>query len=381
MDRLKAVLSESYPSYERLSPEMGDGSAGDFADVDVLLASAETLAPLVAAAEKSAAASRPAAQIIVIGAEEEIERLSSEDLPFFVDLVREADLPTLPFLIRRAEKLSGVRYQAASTRQLLLSCQREVALGRLLGSIAHEINNPLEAIANVLYLSQRSLEHPEKMQRYLAMAEEELHRVGDITKQLLQFHRDSVAPKDVDVSELLESVLTLYKNRLETRQVEVIRQFGAAPSIRAHPGELRQAFSNLIANAIDAMPKGGRLGVRVTATRPCLINVLIADEGQGISRGAMGKLGELMFTTKGEQGTGIGLWITYQLLKKYGASVRVYSSTREGRSGTAFRLCFREVPQVAPDDGEQDVLQMQLREIVENADRGGAEKNRKLRRA
>jgi signal transduction histidine kinase len=88
------------------------------------------------------------------------------------------------------------------------------------------------------------------------MAEEELHRVGDITKQLLQFHRDSVAPKALDVQDLLESVLTLYKNRLEMRQIEVIRQYGSAPPIRAHPGELRQAFSNLIANAIDAMPGG-----------------------------------------------------------------------------------------------------------------------------
>jgi signal transduction histidine kinase len=156
---------------------------------------------------------------------------------------------------------------------------------------------------------------------------------------------DASFPKtlqEVRLEDVLDSIVSLYRNRLEMRQIEIVRQYRSQASILAHPGELRQAFSNLVANAIDAMPRGGRLTLRLRDTHHCKPSVTIADQGQGIEPEALPRLGELLFTTKGEGGTGFGLWVTYQILKRYGASVRVYSSTRLGRSGTAFMLCFSE---------------------------------------
>jgi two-component system NtrC family sensor kinase len=249
-----------------------------------------------------------------------------------------------------------------AAKELLLSSQKSVAIGRLLVSIAHEINNPLEAIANLLFLGQRNVSDPEQVARCLRMAEGELQRVGDITKQILHFHRDTKTVQEVRLDDVLESIVSLYRNRLEMRQIEIVRQYRSQASILAHPGELRQAFSNLVANAIDAMPHGGKLTLRLRDTRHCKPSVTIADQGHGIAPEALPRLGELLFTTKGEGGTGFGLWVTYQILKKYGASVRVHSSTRLGRSGTAFMLCFSDSDSVVVKREDESLSQMSPRD-------------------
>jgi signal transduction histidine kinase len=255
----------------------------------------------------------------------------------------------------------ALKLELEAAKELLLSCQKSVAIGRLLASIAHEINNPLEAIANLLYLGQRNLSNLDEVARCLHMAEEELQRVGDITKQILHFHRDTKTLQEVRLEDVLESILSLYRNRLEMRQIEVVRQYRSRASILAHPGELRQAFSNLVANAIDAMPRGGRLTLRLRDTHRCKPSVTIADQGQGIAPEALPHLGELLFTTKGEGGTGFGLWVTYQILKKYGASVRVHSSTRLGRSGTTFMLCFSGAHSIGAKRETESPTQMNSR--------------------
>lgn len=283
--------------------------------------------------------------IAFVSSQEKSRLLATSDLRVF-DVVDVSEPDRLPFSVTRAVAASSSREALKSeleaAKELLLSCQKSVAIGRLLASIAHEINNPLEAISNLLYLGQRNLSNLDEVARCLRMAEEELQRVGDITKQMLHFHRDTKTLQEVRLEDVLESIVSLYRNRLEMRQIEVVRQYRSQASILAHPGELRQALSNLVANAIDAMPRGGRLTLRLRETHHCKPSVTIADQGQGIEPEALPHLGELLFTTKGEGGTGFGLWVTYQILKKYGASVRVYSSTRLGRSGTAFMLCFSE---------------------------------------
>jgi signal transduction histidine kinase len=126
------------------------------------------------------------------------------------------------------------------------------------------------------------------------------------------------------------------------RNIQVVRQYRSSRRVLARPGELRQAFANLIANAIDAMPRGGQLILRIRESNPRSLTITIADRGEGIPPAALCRIGEPLFTTKGEAGTGLGLWVTYQLIAKYGGAVRVYSSTRSTTNGTVFRICFTD---------------------------------------
>jgi signal transduction histidine kinase len=330
--------------------------------VDLVLASGSVLAEAVAQLSALEEAEHRRIPLIAFVSTEDKSRLLATSDPIIFDVIDVSELDRLPFSVTRAVAVNSsreaIKSELEAAKELLLSCQKSVSIGRLLASIAHEINNPLEAIANLLFLGQRNLSDQGEVARCLRMAEEELQRVGDITKQILHFHRDSKTLQEVRLDDVLESIISLYRNRLEMRQVEVVRQYRSQGSILAHPGELRQAFSNLVANAIDAMPRGGRLTLRLRDARHCKPSVTIADQGQGIEPQALPHLGELLFTTKGEAGTGLGLWVTYQILKKYGASVRVYSSTRLGRSGTTFMLCFAESNSVVAKRESESLSQM-----------------------
>ncbi len=319
-------------------------SALETGPVALVLASESVLAEAVEQLSALENADHPAIPLIAFVSSEDKPRLLATSGSRVFDVVDVSELDRLAFSVKRAvtanSAYEALKLEHDAAKELLLSGQKSIAIGRLLASIAHEINNPLEAISNLLYLGQRNLSNRDEVARCLRLAEEELQRVGDITKQILHFHRDTKSLQEVRLDDVLESIVSLYRNRLEMRQIEVVRQYRSRTSILAHPGELRQAFSNLVANAIDAMPRGGRLTLRVRDTLHCKPAVTIADQGEGIGPGALPHLGELLFTTKGEGGTGFGLWVTYQILKKYGASVRVHSSTRMGRSGTTFMLCF-----------------------------------------
>ncbi len=312
--------------------------------VALVLGSESVLAEAVAQLSALEHAGHPPIPLIAFVSSEDKSRLLTTSGLRVFDVVDVSEPDRLAFSVKRAVSENSLRralkLELEAAKELLLSWQKSVAIGRLLASIAHEINNPLEAISNLLYLGRRNLSNLDEAARCLHMAEEELQRVGDITKQILHFHRDTKTMQEVRLEDVLESIVSLYRNRLEMRQIELVRQYRSRASILAHPGELRQALSNLVANAIDAMPRGGRLTLRLRDTPHCKPSVTIADQGLGIAPEALPHLGELLFTTKGEGGTGFGLWVTYQILKKYGASVRVHSSTQLGRSGTTFMLCF-----------------------------------------
>lgn len=359
MTRMRIVQWENQPerglSAGRVVQQLGCehivvGSAAAFRSslesgpVALVLASESVLAEVVAQLSALENAEDPAIPLIAFVSPEDKSRLLATSGSRVFDVVDVSEPDRLAFSVTRAVSANSSRealkLELDTAKELLLSCQKSVSIGRLLTSIAHEINNPLEAISNLLYLGQRSLSNLVEVARCLRMAEEELQRVGDITKQILHFHRDTKTLQEVRPEDILESIVSLYRNRLEMCQIEIVRQYRSRASILAHPGELRQAFSNLVANAIDAMPRGGRLTLRLRDTHQCKPSLTIADQGQGIEPEALPHLGELLFTTKGEGGTGFGLWVTYQILKRYGASVHVHSSTRPGRSGTTFMLCF-----------------------------------------
>jgi signal transduction histidine kinase len=287
--------------------------------------------------------------LIFTTAQAKAELLRSGDFSAW-DAISEEESNRLPIAVKHAAELSDLRRrqgkmqdELGQAKSLLLKNQKSITVGRLLGSIAHEINNPLEAVTNLLYLAQRQSADP-AANDCIAMAERELQRVGEITRQMLSFHRESRTMEEISVTGAVETGLTLFETRLRHAGVVVERQYRSVGTLAAFAGELRQVFSNLFANSVDAMPNGGRLIVRVQerlGIHPTLC-ITVADTGVGMSRNVVQRVGDLFFTTKGETGTGLGMWVTRQLVEKHGGKMQVYSSTTPGRSGTVFRIVFTE---------------------------------------
>jgi PAS domain S-box-containing protein len=213
--------------------------------------------------------------------------------------------------------------------------------GRLAATIAHEINNPLEAIGNLLYLARKD---KVKADEYLHMAELELTRVAKIAQQTLGFVREPASPVSFDLGTLLDEVLQLHGPALRGKKVDVCKEYASHVQVLGFPGELRQVFINLIANSIDAVPGGGQLRLRVERSRQWShghrpgARVTIADNGCGMTPETLTHLFEPFFTTKKESGTGLGLWLSYNIVQKHGGSIRVRSRTRAGLSGTLFSI-------------------------------------------
>jgi len=233
----------------------------------------------------------------------------------------------------------------------LLRAEKLAATGRLAATIAHEINNPLESITNLLFLARTSPENPAQ---YIALAEEELERVAHISRQTLGFYRDTLAPAPILLAEVAEQVLAVYARKLESKNIRVEKRFRDPGRVFGLAGEIRQVFSNLIANAIDAMSKGGRLTVKVGRARDWKnaglpgMRIVVADNGCGIAPAHAGNVFEPFFTTKPDVGTGLGLWLTRSLVQKHGGSITLRSSTRAGRSGTVFAVFLPEASQEMP---------------------------------
>ncbi|HVW77860.1 MAG TPA: HAMP domain-containing sensor histidine kinase [Alloacidobacterium sp.] len=226
--------------------------------------------------------------------------------------------------------------------EMLRKNQKLIAMGRLSASIAHEINNPLESISNLLYLiGQEPVS--DQVHTYLKAAEKELDRVIQISKQTLNFHRDTTTPVPMHIDQLIEEVLTLYRQRIDEKQLVLRRQYSSNEMVTVFPGEMRQVFSNLIANAIHASPKGGSLWLRIrTATRWADgtrgLRVIIGDNGSGMDANTRHRLGKPFLTTKGHSGTGLGLWVSMSILKRHGAQLQNYSSIDPKRHGTVFSI-------------------------------------------
>lgn len=255
-------------------------------------------------------------------------------------------LGTLDIALRGRERQYQIHdqmVQNARAQEALRKSEKLAVTGRLAASIAHEINNPLEAITNLLYLI-RSNPASEKLNEYLDCAEQELARVTEITKQTLRFYREPSKPVQTEIAAVLHSVLVLYHSRLTSAKITVQSEI-LAPSatVLSSPGELRQVIANLIGNAIDAMRLGGRLRLRVSTERHPRggherIRLTIADTGTGIPPELLSKIFEPFITTKGETGTGLGLWVTEEIIKRNRWNIVVRSRYGKHRTGTAFSI-------------------------------------------
>jgi signal transduction histidine kinase len=208
------------------------------------------------------------------------------------------------------------------------------AAGKIAASVAHEINNPLEAVTNLLFLAQMG-NVGEREREYLAMAQKEVGRIASITTHTLRFYRQQSGPAPVLIPDVLESALVLFQSQLTERKITLVREWPEqTPQVVCREGEIRQVVANLISNAIDAMPEGGtlRLGVKPV---PQGLEVEVADTGRGIPAEVRGRILEPFFTTKGRNGTGLGLSISAEILARHGGKL----SFEPGADGDG--ACFR----------------------------------------
>lgn len=233
--------------------------------------------------------------------------------------------------------------QQRKAEEALIRSEKLAVVGRLASSIAHEINNPLESVTNLLFLAQSS-DDPRRIRGYLETAERELQRASAITSQTLRFHRQSTSPTKQTYEGLMESVLQIFHGRIVNGCVAVQERRLAKQAVECLDGEIRQVLSNLVGNALDAMhgsgrrlllrsrdgtdPKTGRRGISIT----------VADTGSGMSTSTLSSAFEPFFTTKGMSGTGLGLWISQEIVARHKGNLRVKSSQSPMRHGTVFRL-------------------------------------------
>jgi PAS domain S-box-containing protein len=225
--------------------------------------------------------------------------------------------------------------------KVLIQSEKLAATGRMAAAIAHEVNNPLESLMNLIYLARQNCSASPKAQDYLLTAEGELERVSHITRQTLGYYRDTGSPSEVYFHDLIENVLGVYQSKLLASGISVESSFNDLRKIFVSRGEMLQVFSNVIANAIDAMKEGGKLSLslrNITVRDGDGIQTIIRDDGVGIGREDLEKIFEPFFTTKGDLGTGIGLWVTKQLVEARGGQITVTSSAERGKSGTTVTI-------------------------------------------
>ncbi len=250
------------------------------------------------------------------------------------------------------------------SEEALRRSEKLAVTGRLAASIAHEINNPLEAITNLLFLLRCSNDLPDAAKQYVTMADNEVRRISEITQQTLRFYRQPTQPARVTAEELFDSVLNLYQSRIHAVDLRVEREYEPGLTLFCFAGEIRQVFANLVGNAIDASAAGGRLVLRTRRSRdwrnPAQFGVrfTVADTGTGMEPEVREHIFEAFFTTKEATGTGLGLWVSQEIVLKHHGSMRVRSrvaapsnAQKQWGSGTVFEIFLPDEAPAAAASG------------------------------
>lgn len=243
------------------------------------------------------------------------------------------------------------------SQEVLRKTEKLAAAARLAATVAHEINNPLEAIGNLIYIARTTDGIPDTVSTHLSLAEQELDRVSHITRQTLGFYRESKNADEVDLPSLVESILNIYSNKFHTKNITIERNFHDCPSINGLAGELTQAIANLISNAADAVPNGGLIRVEIDcheeaaskdAVAAQIVKIVIQDNGSGIAPENREHIFEPFFTTKKDVGTGLGLWVTKEIIERHSGTVDVHSIHDAEPSGTTFTVTLPVDPGLHP---------------------------------
>lgn len=263
---------------------------------------------------------------------------------FYSALGKWLEVHTYPALAGTSILLVDVSQRKQSEMALRKAEQLAVA-GRFAATVAHEINNPLEAVTNLIYLASRDPGLAPSVLKYLDLADKELERVAHMTKQTLGFYREAAAPSQFSLGELLNELLTLFEGRFKSKELQVERFYDAGQMVTAVRGEIRQIFANLLVNAIDASPHGGKLRIRVASSDDRVL-IQFADDGAGVPDKDIEKIFEPFFTTKKDVGTGLGLWVAKDLAVKHGGEIRI------AKDGASQGACFEvRLPAVGVTEG------------------------------
>jgi two-component system NtrC family sensor kinase len=268
-------------------------------------------------------------------------------------MIRQQELTdTAEALNRQLRSEMAARQKAEDA---LVKSEKLASVGRMSAVMAHEMNNPLAAVTDLVYLAQTVEGVPAQILEYLATATGELKRIAHITRQTLGFYREIFVPTTFDVASLLDSVVDLLQAKIKAKRAVVFLQCDKELQITAVHGELRQVLSNLLANSLDAIRPGGKVTLRATPSRnfgdgTARIRISVADSGVGMDLAAVPQLFEAFFTTKGMTGNGLGLWVSKQIIAKHGGFIRVRSSTSGKHRGTTFSVSLPQIVQVAPPE-------------------------------
>ncbi|GGA60540.1 hypothetical protein GCM10011507_10080 [Edaphobacter acidisoli] len=245
------------------------------------------------------------------------------------------------------------------TQEALLANEKLAVAGRLAATIAHEIHNPLDSVSNLLYLMRNGVT-PEESRQFMDMAEQELARVTQISRAMLGLYRESKAPVSVDLKRMLKEILLLMDRRFADLGVSVAIDLPADVAVAGYPAELRQVFTNLITNAAEAAGRGGEVSIRIAPNPPGPgpngqklpdgATIIIADNGAGISDDVRPHLFQPFFTTKGEHGTGLGLWVSRGIISKHGGAIEIASNTNGNSHGTSVSVFLASNPIIAAGD-------------------------------
>lgn len=229
------------------------------------------------------------------------------------------------------------------TQEALIRSEKLASAGRLAASIAHEINNPLEAVTNLLYLTRHVQNLPDEAQQYITMASEELERVAHITRQSLGFYREPSTAQTTSLAAVMQSAIELFRGKLRKQQVKISQEWKQDIEVEAVGGELRQVFCNLLSNSLEAMKQGGEIRLRIGVCRALVsgkryVRVTIADDGCGVPSDIRAQIFEPFVTTRSSTGTGLGLWVSKQLVEKHGGRIRLRSITDSTQHGTVVMI-------------------------------------------
>ena len=256
-----------------------------------------------------------------------------------LSVVRQHELTAMEERLNAQLQLEITEHKRAE--KALLRSEKLASVGRMASTIAHEINNPLETVGHAVYLALTDPGTSQQAKSYLDLAVKELERVTHITKQTLAFNREDKTPTLIDLRASVDSIVKLYAPRLKSRGITVVKRYAEVECIRAGGGEIQQVISNLLSNSMDATPNHGKIEFRVSrsigSNGSRLVRFTIADTGSGIPPEQLKQIFEPFFTTKEIVGTGLGLWVTKQIVEKHGATIRVRSKL--GR-GTVFSIAF-----------------------------------------